>query len=425
MALTLVLPPAAAVAFFDETRFHERGGLLCEPELLDRRIAESSGREAKFLGAIRSNAVVLQTESGRCSGTFITPTCVLTAAHCFDSSSQRVLRAGQPDTGVFVKDGNGYRFPGYISADDELVHHGDSGDTGVVIFDSPWPGFQPLRVWTFLGDRNFWIYDWTEPDVPGDVARESVLNRRFWSDFGVLGLTAYAPHSEARAKTLVQCSSSHFGWSPVPMLPADVRASDFAKGRINFGGDSGPGMSGGAVYDQLGILGTIQSGPDTFMGEELPEVQDTNMRLASEDYLRPGYGAEFVIILPEQASWIAQMCPDAHLEQRFTLKGPRVSEREARDPQGYIGTRADPWLRVPLKQRLRMVSRELQLGDSGVFVVRLQQRLAETGHFEGQPDGNFGQSTEKAVRSFQFDNRLKETGEADIWTLEQLEILLP
>jgi hypothetical protein len=424
LALPLALASTAAHAFFDETRFNERGGLLCEPDLLDRRIAETTGREARFLSAIRSNAVVLYTETGRCSGTFITPTCMLTAAHCFSEERVRVRWAGQPD-GYSLENGTGHQYPGYVSSNDGFVRHQDSGDTGVVIFDQPWPAFQPLKVWTFLGNRDFWIHDWGKPDAPGDAAREAALNRRYWSDFGVLGLTAYAPHSAARPDTLTQCTGSHFGWSPVPMHPTDVKASDFAEGRINYGGDTGPGMSGGAVYDQLGILGTIQSSPSGLGGKDFPYVGDTSMQLAKQEFLRPGYGSEFVILLPDQAEWIARMCPGAPLEQRYTLKGARVSDREARDPQGYIGTRKDPWLALPLEQRLRMVSRAMRPGDSGLFVMRLQRRLVETGHFRAKPDGSFGAETEKALRRYQFDNKLKETGIADIWTLERLGILLP
>ena len=50
-------------------------------------------------------------------------------------------------------------------------------------------------------------------------------------------------------------------------------------------------------------------------------------------------------------------------------------------------------------------------GDAGAFSVEaLQQKLAELGYYDGSVDGDYGSGTEEAVHAFQADNDLEATG---------------
>jgi N-acetylmuramoyl-L-alanine amidase len=66
-------------------------------------------------------------------------------------------------------------------------------------------------------------------------------------------------------------------------------------------------------------------------------------------------------------------------------------------------------------------------GDSGPWVVRLQQGLADAGFRPGRIDGRFGGATLGAVYAFQKVNALDRTGvfDMDHWDLLALEIELP
>lgn len=61
--------------------------------------------------------------------------------------------------------------------------------------------------------------------------------------------------------------------------------------------------------------------------------------------------------------------------------------------------------------------RELAHGDSGSDVSRLQQRLIGLGCSVDAADGNYGGSTARSVRIFQYYNGLEQTGKADLKTL--------
>lgn len=65
-------------------------------------------------------------------------------------------------------------------------------------------------------------------------------------------------------------------------------------------------------------------------------------------------------------------------------------------------------------------SKPLVFGDSGEEVVKLQQKLSELYYYEGEITGSYGDLTRAAVKAFQSDFRLLQTGEADPETLELL-----
>jgi peptidoglycan hydrolase-like protein with peptidoglycan-binding domain len=70
------------------------------------------------------------------------------------------------------------------------------------------------------------------------------------------------------------------------------------------------------------------------------------------------------------------------------------------------------------------MARTLKRGDRGVYVERLQAALIATGFPVGAagPDGDFGGGTESAVRRFQAERGLPETGAADPDTIAALDL---
>ncbi len=62
----------------------------------------------------------------------------------------------------------------------------------------------------------------------------------------------------------------------------------------------------------------------------------------------------------------------------------------------------------------------LQYGNKGDEVKALQERLTELGYYKGKISGNYLEATQRAVRSFQADHGLEQTGIADQLTLSVL-----
>ena len=69
----------------------------------------------------------------------------------------------------------------------------------------------------------------------------------------------------------------------------------------------------------------------------------------------------------------------------------------------------------------------IEPGDSGPWVERLQERLADKGFRPGTPDGRYGQSTLAAVYAFQKLHGLERDGSfrSDYWALLDTEVNLP
>ena len=55
----------------------------------------------------------------------------------------------------------------------------------------------------------------------------------------------------------------------------------------------------------------------------------------------------------------------------------------------------------------------VQKGDKGDAAKKLQQALIDAGYLEGTADGDFGKMSEEAVKAFQAENGLEQTGVAD------------
>lgn len=65
------------------------------------------------------------------------------------------------------------------------------------------------------------------------------------------------------------------------------------------------------------------------------------------------------------------------------------------------------------------VREDLSFGDSGEAVKRLQRRLSGLGYLAGTADGDYGDSTARAIRVFQYYAGLEQNGKADI-SLQEL-----
>ena len=82
---------------------------------------------------------------------------------------------------------------------------------------------------------------------------------------------------------------------------------------------------------------------------------------------------------------------------------------------------ADPLLQAYLYSGDFKVTRgELKAGDKGEAVKRLQTRLLRMGFSADAVDGAYGGSTSRAVRIFQYYNKLPQTGIADVATQQLL-----
>ena len=62
----------------------------------------------------------------------------------------------------------------------------------------------------------------------------------------------------------------------------------------------------------------------------------------------------------------------------------------------------------------------LQYGSQGENVTLIQQRLSDLGYYVGKISGNFLEGTRVAVKKFQKDAGIYQTGEADVKTQEAL-----
>lgn len=63
--------------------------------------------------------------------------------------------------------------------------------------------------------------------------------------------------------------------------------------------------------------------------------------------------------------------------------------------------------------------------DMSAMVVRVQAALMRKGYYNGDIDGLLGKETRAALKEFQKDQKIKETGRMDIDTLTRLGIQLP
>src|SRR5699024_8266415 len=73
-----------------------------------------------------------------------------------------------------------------------------------------------------------------------------------------------------------------------------------------------------------------------------------------------------------------------------------------------------------LENKILMGSHQLQYGEQGETVRVLQQKLYEQSYYAHTIDGAYGVRTEHAVKQFQKNHHLTESGQMDKVTVEQL-----
>jgi hypothetical protein len=422
--LAVVVCSAPAYSGLNDEEYLERKGAICEPQLLERRAAEDPFKSADFLRALLANSVQLRMQRSGCSGTYITPNCVLTAAHCLASlpknaaidawNGNTIAVAGKP---YFDKDFRKATMIGEVSGD----------DLGVVVFKKPFAGFKEIAISIAPGNLSLWFYEADKPDHAYKGNLEQFDNGH-WRDLGTLGLTGYS--APANNKPFGLCSDSAFAWSPCFLYRSGERTPTFETGVLCIKGEMGPGMSGGAFYTPHAILGVNVEEPSA---EGIPAaipIKDhwwhryPNSFFSSN--LNEGFANRVKILLPEDRKLIETHCPGAIFEPLPSSKGLRV-----RDPdlvskkatsQFWLPGGVDVWRKLRLEDRLKRVNRPLRPGEHNEFVRRLQARLKDLGLFKGSPDGGYGETTIEAVGSFQKSLGLKSTGKADETTLKELGI---
>ena len=95
-----------------------------------------------------------------------------------------------------------------------------------------------------------------------------------------------------------------------------------------------------------------------------------------------------------------------------------VTDEPVLQPVTQVDGVADALLQAYLYSDSFVAVRDaLKTGSSGTDVTRLQTRLLNLGCSVSEPDGNYGSTTARAVRVFQYANGLSQTGVADEQTL--------
>ena len=135
---------------------------------------------------------------------------------------------------------------------------------------------------------------------------------------------------------------------------------------------------------------------------------------------------------PKQITPAVQTVPKAVTPAVRTVPKPAVQV----DPGGPLPTKPPAWQRpkpsvktVPEKpkrtdnrsQKKEKVKSVYQVGDKGWKIKQAQQYLLKLGFEPGETDGRFTKSTRKAIRKFQKSSKLKETGNLDNATYEELK----
>ena len=75
---------------------------------------------------------------------------------------------------------------------------------------------------------------------------------------------------------------------------------------------------------------------------------------------------------------------------------------------------------ISLEEQIAIDTPTLTQGITGEEITRLQQKLAALGYYEGEITGSYGDLTKAAVKAFQSDFTLLQTGEADAETQEMI-----
>ena len=120
---------------------------------------------------------------------------------------------------------------------------------------------------------------------------------------------------------------------------------------------------------------------------------------------------------------------DMILEGRILSKSdsPDATNTPAPNLSNYLVDENEDGVRVP--DEPVAYSKKLKNGSSGKLVKQVQERLAELGYYEGPLSGNYQKYTIRAVKKFQSQNGLEDTGVVDeeTWNLifNEVHIVMP
>ena len=409
-----------------EEDYVERQLRICEPKLLERRIAESPPASRRFLSALETNTVYLRSESGFCSGTFITPTCVLTAAHCLNTLGKGDRVSAGRD-GLRLKGGIAHFDKDYGTEGGKTVQRGkiSGDDVGIVVFKEGYAAFKPLPLSTVLGNLNLWFHGATKVDAlyTGGLAR---FEHDYWRNLGVLGLSGYT--SEKRKSDVAICSDSAFEWSPCLTYRDVSDPPIFERGVICVTGEFGAGMSGGSFYNEASLFGILIEGPS----EDSPGAKAlkdhwwrSHPRQSFSSNSLAGVANRVKILTPRDRDFIRSYCPGAEFVPLKATKGPAVKDKalvQAKaQNQFWLPGGRDVWQKLKPADRWSRVNVVLRKGASGEFVRRLHKRLRDLK--VGAPESDaYTDATAAAVSRFQRANGLPSTGVADETTLRKMGI---
>ncbi len=133
---------------------------------------------------------------------------------------------------------------------------------------------------------------------------------------------------------------------------------------------------------------------------------------------------EMITVLEQEVTQQNASLKDARLDNK--IEALRV-EREQMASVASAPADRSAYLKST-KQRLYKAQQgkrslyQLQRGDKGLEVERLQQALTEAGYYAGPVDGNYSQELENAVKTFQAEQTLTRDGVAGPATMQALDL---
>lgn len=114
-----------------------------------------------------------------------------------------------------------------------------------------------------------------------------------------------------------------------------------------------------------------------------------------------------------------------HFQEKYNLKsdgivGKGTIEKLASLVSNSSDTKSDSYPRVSKISEIGEAPGPVYPGDNGADVVKLQQALSVLGYYQGSIDGNYGKTTENAVKKFQRKRGLSSDGIAGNGTVSVL-----